>query len=84
MPSIDTIEHALLHCARHQQQRQVLRTTLRQLHLPLTLSTILVAHMPPPPFAASQLSSLLHATSLFLATVEAERLAAGLVPLDTG
>jgi hypothetical protein len=84
MSTIDTIEHALLHCARHQQQRQVLCTTLQQLHLPLTLSSILVAHPPPPPFAASQLSSLLHATSLFLSTIEAERLAAGLTPLDTG
>jgi hypothetical protein len=83
-PTVDTIEHALLHCQLHQQARQLLRQHLHRLSLPLNLSSLLVAHPPPPPFAASQLSSLLHHTASFLATVEAERLAAGLVPLDTG
>jgi hypothetical protein len=84
--SLDTIEHALLHCQRHAADRLLLCQHLHRLGLqpPLTLSTLLVAHTPPPPFTPSQLPSLLLYTASFLATVEAERLTAGLVPLDTG
>jgi hypothetical protein len=85
-PYLDTIEHAILYCQRHAADRLILCQHLHRLGLPppLTLSTLLVAHTPPPPFPSSQLSSLLHYTASFLATVEAERLTAGLVPLDTG
>jgi hypothetical protein len=83
-PPADTIEHCILHCTRHDQSRRELGHTLDRLQLPLTLSTVLVAHAPQPPLSSPQLASLLRDTATFLATVEAERLAAGLVPLDTG
>lgn len=81
-PTIDTIEHALLHCQRHHKARQQLRQHLHPLQL--SMSTILIAHPPPPPFRLTELDSLLHYTASFLAIVETERLTAGLVPLDTG
>ena len=87
-PPVDTIEHTLLHCHRHTASRDALTDHLRHLHDDLTLvptlDSVLVADTPSPPFRRFLLPSLLLHTASFLATVEAERLSAGLVPLDTG
>ena len=82
----DTTAHFLLNCPRHQPARSQLLSDLQPLGLTsaLSLSAILVASPPPPPFLTSKLPLLLRATASFLATVAAERLAAGLLPLDTG
>ena len=82
----DTAAHFLLNCPRHQPARSQLLSDLQPLGLTsaLSLSAILVASPPPPPFLTSKLPLLLRATASFLATVAAERLAAGLLPLDTG
>ena len=87
LPTIETIDHILLHCPRYQTPRTNLESNLSQLSptlLPLSLSTILVASSPPPPFHSSKLPLLIRLTSTFLSTLAAVRMAAGLVPLDTG
>ena len=85
-PVIDTINHMLLDCTRHQQERAQLAIDVAALGLPppLTLSTILLATKPARPFRSSDLPQLFHRTSTFLSAVLAGRAAANLVPLDTG
>ena len=51
---------------------------------PLTLSTILLASQPPPPFPFRSLPLLLRITTAFLTAVSASRALANLLPLDTG
>jgi hypothetical protein len=87
LPTIESIDHVLLHCPQYQTPRANLASNLSQLDsslLPLSLSTILVASPPPPPFRSSNLTQLIRLTSTFLSTIAAVRIAAGLVPLDTG
>jgi hypothetical protein len=74
----------LLQCARHLVARSQLTSTLTGLGLPLTLSSILVASRPPPPFTGSKLPQLLNATSTFLTAIHVDRSKEHLVPLDTG
>jgi hypothetical protein len=83
-PVDDSIPHMLLQCVRHLAARSQLTSTLSGLGLPLTLSSILVASRPPPPFTGSKLPQLLHATSTFLTAIHVDRSKEHLVPLDTG
>jgi endonuclease/exonuclease/phosphatase family metal-dependent hydrolase len=88
LPVLDSIAHVLLHCPRYSNLRDKLVDDVKQLDcpslLPLSLSTILVASHPPPPFRTSHLSQLLRPTSSFLGGVAALRVADGLPHLDTG
>ena len=88
-PVLETTHHVLLHCPRHQQARDRLRWSTDSLGLtspasPLTLSTILLASQPPPPFPFRSLPLLLRITTAFLTAVSASRALANLLPLDTG
>ena len=81
----ETVDHALLHCHRYAAARQALVTALQTVHVPLSLSSILLASLPPGTFTAIQQSFLLACTNTFLDSVDATRTAAvGLVPLDAG
>jgi Reverse transcriptase (RNA-dependent DNA polymerase)/Endonuclease-reverse transcriptase len=84
---IESVEHALLHCHRHDIARQQLRANLSTIDVltPLSLSTILCATLPPPPFRRANLSSLLRYTNAFLDKVDLARGAdSALVPFDPG
>jgi hypothetical protein len=85
-PVDDSIPHMLLDCLRHLAARTQLTSTLSGLGLPppLTLSTILLASRPPPPFPGRHLPQLLQATSTFLTAIHVDRSKEQLVPLDTG
>ena len=76
----ETVEHLLLHCPRHRQERRQLRSTLRLCHLPLGLRTIL---NPPANKGEAAYRTLFTATSTFLSSVAATRAQLGLPPLDT-
>jgi hypothetical protein len=81
----ETVDHALLHCHRYAAARQALVTALQTVHVPLSLSSILLASLPSGTFTAIQQSFLLACTNTFLDSVDATRTAAvGLVPLDAG
>jgi len=87
-PIRDTIAHVLLRCPRYAAARNQLVKDAQQRPplpiLPLSLSTILVAAMPPPPYRRSFLPRHIRITSSYLAAVAAVRVALGLPHLDTG
>jgi hypothetical protein len=87
-PVLDTISHVLLQCTRYGAARKRLLDNIEQEPplpiLPLSLSSILVAAMPPPPYHRSFLPRHLRITSSYLAAVAARRVADGLPHLDTG
>jgi hypothetical protein len=85
-PVLDSISHMLLECTRHQQERAQLSADVDTLGLSpaLSLSTILVASKPPPPFPSTDLPLLFRVTATFLSAVTTGRATANLVPLDTG
>jgi hypothetical protein len=89
-PPDDSIEHILLRCHRHTAARAALRSALVPLFPPpappaLTMSTILCATLPPPPFQPSNLTTLLHCSNVFLDRVDVERAAdPSLLPFDPG
>ena len=91
----DTIDHVLLRCRRHDAARATLCSALAPLFTkagalapappPLTVSTILCASLPPPPFEPSKLTTLLSCTNAFLDRVGVERAAdISLLPFDPG
>jgi hypothetical protein len=84
---LDSIEHMLLHCPRHTSARQWYARDLATYHqssLTPSLSTVLLASIPPPPFRKYEYRSLVIQSNSFLDQVEADRTRDGLLPLDTG
>lgn len=86
---LDSIEHMLLHCPRHDAARHRLARELAEIDYsdrPITtsLSTILAATIPPRPFLPHKYHYLVTASNSFLDQVEADRRRDGLPPLDTG
>jgi hypothetical protein len=81
----ETVDHVLLHCGRYDAARRALITALLTVHVPLSLSSILLASLPFGSFNKTQQSFLLACTNTFLDSVDVTRTAAaGLVPLDAG
>jgi hypothetical protein len=79
----ETVDHALLHCHRYAAARQMLVAALQTVHVPLSLSAILLASLPSGNLTSGQQSSILSFTNTFLDSVDAARTAAaGLVSLD--
>ncbi len=86
-PALDTIEHTLLSCPRHTSARSVYTFELTNHYrpaIPFTLSSVLLASLPPHPFKTHLLWQLLSSSNLFLDRIEAERGRDGCTPLDTG
>ena len=84
-PILETIPHMLVDCHRHTLARTLLQTATTAMGIPaLSLSTILLASLPPPPFYPNNLPHLIRATTNFLSAVHADRAREKLIPLDTG
>ncbi len=93
-PVLDDISHVLLDCTRYSLPRSQMVAGFNAapalpLPVPLSLSTVLVASIPPPllpdhPFPSSLLPRLLRLTSTFFGAVAHLRVAIGLPHLDTG